>query len=83
MAVSPKDVELTPEELTEVSQLEQLLDAHLMIEFVSGSKSTEVRLGHDFSVPANRVKNELIRRYKNAGWHDVSECLGRWTFKTA
>lgn len=81
MAVSPKEVALTEEELGLAKDLEQQMDKALAAEFVTG-KPTVLNLG-SVSVKnqradymSDRVINEVVRRYQAAGWIVKREYFG-------
>jgi hypothetical protein len=83
MAISPQDVALSSEELTSVEEIERAIDAYLHKNYVQGS-SISPRLDSKLSnkvTASQRVRNELLRRYKAAGW-EVNSMFGvdRWTF---
>lgn len=64
MAISPASVELSSEELRRVTCAEEQFDRDLHAQFVKGGTC---RL--TFSMESGRVQQEVIRRYKEAGWN--------------
>ncbi|MFA6270113.1 MAG: hypothetical protein WC657_02800 [Candidatus Paceibacterota bacterium] len=66
MALTPGDLVLSIAEVSEADRLEVLIDKRLKAEYVAGCKIS-VPMG---STPI-RVRNELIRRYKIAGWKKI------------
>lgn len=69
MAISPKDLVLTDAELAEVMELEVVLDEGIKRLFTKSEVDILVPIGaRGLSA---RVRDELIRRYKNAGWPRV------------
>lgn len=79
MAIKPQDLALSPAELEEADRIEREIDGKLQRKFIVGTKEIVVEIG----IVGTRVKNELARRYKEAGWSKVEECIsGRsFTFK--
>ena len=69
MALGPRDVALTEAELADVTRIETKIDSDLRTHQVSGY---ETWIPIDPETPT-RIKNELISRYKKAGWRQVRE----------
>lgn len=69
MAISPKDLILTDTELAEVMSLEEYLDSEIKRLFTKSEVEIVVDMRKKSLSP--RIKDELVRRYKNAGWTRV------------
>lgn len=73
MALKPHDLKLTPDEVDLANQYEKVIDADLLEQYSASKKQYivnvwNVRQGGPIPI---RVENEVIRRYKEAGWSNV------------
>jgi len=81
MAVSPTDVSLSSDELQGAKNLEILLDKLLEDNFAGEGVPISFQYAGLFGC-SDRIRNEVIRRYKAAGWTQVGfrPSSETWTF---
>lgn len=77
MALRPEDIALSSEEKEEASKLEKHLDEGLKNSFFPQSGKPIMLVVGNYSA---RVLNEVIIRYKKAGWSKVEQANGYMAF---
>lgn len=73
MALGPEDLFLTQTEIHEVDQSEKVIDKNLFLHYVDGET-----VCISIEPVSKRIENEIIRRYKAAGWSQVRFKLGEY-----
>ena len=67
MALKPDDLCLSADETVEANRLEEKIDQYLKEIYVEGRTTYQVAVGKI----TGRIRNEIVRRYKAAGWKEI------------